>query len=136
MNLSYIVLDMFDEIDSYPVDITVELEDTQAVLMFIGQAGWLKGGNGHTNSKDLIEAGESFLKMVINGSNVFPTHMWLVVPEHEVVQVLANEDLKALSFKIYKDVDDDETLIVMRIENIGAYNIRNVSTRPRNEFEF
>ena len=127
---------MNGEIDSYPVDITVTMEETQAILMFIGQAGWLEGGNGHTNSKDLIEAGESFLKMVLNESNSYPTHIWLVMPEHEVVRILANKDLKALSFKIYKDDDDNETLIVMRIENTEAYNIRNVSVRPRNEFDF
>ena len=124
--------------DIVPADIAMMIRNNnvRAILTFFEQNGWMDVRTGHSNSKELIEAGEDFMKTILVESDVYPLQVWLVVPEHELVHVLEKDGLKAVSFKILAGNNEEEIMLVMKIKKKGALDRNSVLVRPKNDYDF
>ena len=126
----------FRLMESYPVDIIDKIDDSSVTLIFIGQHGWNNACDGTRNSDELDSAGKKFLRMILGSLERYPMRIWLVVPEHEIIESLGKEQLQPIAFRIYKDDQDTDVEIVMRIKNMAAHDIKSVAIKPKNEFDF
>ena len=109
--------------------------NVRATLKFIGQDSWPITQDVLPDSGKLTEAGEDFMKMVLVESDAYPLHVWLVVPEHNLVRELNKIDMKVLSFKISKE-DEGGITVLMKIKNKDAFDMYSVIIKPKNEYDF
>ena len=114
----------------------IKNNNVRAILTFVEQNGWPEVLAGHSNSDELIEAGEEFIKTIMVESVEYPLQVWLVVPEHRLVHVLEKDGLKALSFRIIADDNKEEIMLIMKIKNKDAFDKNSVLVRPKNDYDF